>query len=254
MTTPVGRCHACGLLGPLSFEHVPPEAAFNSSRVYTVSGERLLNANLEHLPRGVQSQRGAGAYTLCPHCNELTGGWYGRAFVDWTFQAARVLMAAKGAPSIYHVYQIYPLKVLKQLVCMFLSANPLTFRDSHPELFRFVLNKWTLGLPPRYRFYAYFNAGGRARQAGMSVAMDTQTGDIRVLSEISFPPLGYVLALSGSPPDRRLFDISGFANYLFTDFRQVSLRLPALPVFTYFPGDFRDERTVLAQRDAALDH
>jgi hypothetical protein len=72
MATKQGVCHLCGQAGKLSFEHVPPEAAFNDQRVLESDIHRLLGSkdlinDLEN-PRGRYKQRGAGNYTLCESC------------------------------------------------------------------------------------------------------------------------------------------------------------------------------------------
>src|SRR5437667_12057859 len=76
---PTGPCCLCGVTGPLSFEHVPPQSAFNKDTVLLAEVKRMLGRdwwperhNLETTPQ----ERGAGRYTLCEPCNTRTGGWY----------------------------------------------------------------------------------------------------------------------------------------------------------------------------------
>jgi hypothetical protein len=59
-----GICRLCGTHGKLSFEHVPPESAFNDQRILRSTFEQVLakEDNLDDLEGSVQ-QRGAGAYT-----------------------------------------------------------------------------------------------------------------------------------------------------------------------------------------------
>ena len=67
-----GQCWLCGIVGKLSFEHVPPESAFNDQRIFSDSVANILkNRNIRI------SQRGARDYTLCERCNNSTGSWYG---------------------------------------------------------------------------------------------------------------------------------------------------------------------------------
>ncbi len=70
----------------------------------------------------------------------------------------------------------------------------------------------------------------------------------RGLCEIACRPIGYVMSFDPAPPDKRLVDISFFARYSYSDWTSISLRLPALPVWTYFPGDYRNREQV--ERDA----
>ncbi len=38
-----GTCHICGCYGPLSFEHIPPHAAFNDRPVIRVEFEQAMS-------------------------------------------------------------------------------------------------------------------------------------------------------------------------------------------------------------------
>jgi hypothetical protein len=113
-----GRCWLCGIEGKLSFEHIPPEKAFNGQRIFDDSVANILkNRNIRI------SQRGAGGYTLCERCNNNTGSWYGGVFVKFCKRAIDVLYQVDGSPTLCYEYKTYPLRVLKQIVTMFFSAN-----------------------------------------------------------------------------------------------------------------------------------
>lgn len=64
-------------MGQLSFEQVPPEAAYNDEPVYVITGDMFSIGPDEDL-RGRIQQRGAGGHTLCISCNSRIGHWYGR--------------------------------------------------------------------------------------------------------------------------------------------------------------------------------
>jgi len=239
-----GNCHICGRACLLSFEHVPPRAAFNDRQMILTPGDRLIGMDLDR-PRGQVRQGGAGGYTLCRDCNSNTGAWYGRACVEWTYQARIVLDRALGQPAVHNAYRIHPLRVLKQVLCMFFSANGPGFAPKNEELVRLVLNKEARGLPPQYRVYAFFNTSQRARQTGIYGKLTG--GEPHVGSEIAFPPLGYLMTFESAPP-AGLADISFMADAAYNEERDVLLTLPLLPVYTYLPGDYRDRET--ARRDA----
>ena len=113
-----GRCWLCGIEGKLSFEPIPPEKAFNGQRIFDDSVANILkNRNIRI------SQRGAGGYTLCERCNNSTGSWYGGVFVKFCKRAIDVLYQVDGSPTLCYEYKTYPLRVLKQIVTMFFSAN-----------------------------------------------------------------------------------------------------------------------------------
>lgn len=253
--TPEGICHLCGEYGPLSFEHVPPAAAFNDRPVVRVSFEAIRELDPEDVAPGPIEQRGSGGYTLCRGCNNFTGKYYGTAFTSWCEQGMRVLLASRGDPRLTYPYHLLPLKVLKQLVTMFMSVNAPGFQSAHPELVHFVLDRQARFLSPRYRFFVYFAGGGRNRFFGLSIASNFQSGRMTALSEIAFPPFGYVMTIESEPPDPRLCEITHFARYTITDFKDVPLAIRHLPTAGIMPGDYRpieEVRTARREGQAAM--
>lgn len=241
-----GYCRICGDHGQLSFEHVPPRAAFNDKPVVQATIEDLERVDFEYeRARKKVQQRGKGAYTLCGKCNSTTGHWYGSAFADWASQALRILHLKLDSPQILIPFYIFPLRVIKQVLCMFAShTDGLAYR-SYPSLRRFLLNPYSYGLDPDLRIFMYLNPGRLFRSLGITAAGNLQTHTTRLLSETSFPPFGYVLTIQSPPPDKRLLDITHFAFYPYQDWRQIWLRIPFLPVHTPFPGDYRTLEQVL---------
>jgi hypothetical protein len=249
-----GKCHICGLHSKLSFEHVPPQSAFNDHPIFSADIKNLIgnwNGEIRSI-KGKIHQLGSGDYTLCERCNANTGAWYGNAFADWAYQAFRVLRYTRGAPSLHYQFRVFPLRVLKQIVCMFFSANGEKFCDLHPDLVKFVLNREARYLKPEIRIYAYYNLSGVSRQSGISGLLDLNRGSIHTFSEIAFFPLGYLMTIESQVPDDRLIDISFFARYRFNDWKEFSFQLPVLPVYTYFPGDYRNRSQVLYDRKKQL--
>lgn len=243
----IGICCICGNEGLLSFEHVPPRAAFNKGPQRIAKGKDILanvgNINLEEINTCIE-QRGTGGYTLCPRCNNNTGGWYGKAFINWTYQAAGILKYTEGKPSIYYQYHIFPLRVIKQILCQFFSANGNTFRNYHPNLEKFVLNKHKRHLGPSIKIYCYYNPTMVARQTGVAKYLQIY-GNIEIVSEISYFPMAYIMGIENYSPSRPLFDISFFSNYSYNDQVELSLRIPVYSIHTYLPGDFRSKKEVM---------
>jgi len=204
--------------------------------------------------KGEKSQKGAGAYSLCERCNNITGAWYGNGFIDWAYQGLVIGERAEIAPTLHHIFQICPLRVIKQILCMFFSVNAPGFNVAQPELVRFVLNKEQKYLNPKLKIYVFFNRAGRARQSAVTGILDFGlSGSARIFTEIAFPPFGYVLSLDSAPPDPRLVDISFFANYRYNDWKDIALNIPVLPVYTPFPGDYRSKEAVIKQSESSKD-
>lgn len=236
----IGTCHLCGSYGKLSFEHLPPKKAFNNCRVEHYNyfmGITQGNYNNQI------SQKGLGGYTLCERCNNNTGSWYGGAFIEWARQSMNILEYTENQPSLYYRFRIFPVRVIKQIACMMFSVNTDEFRCHHQDLVKFVLNREEYYLNPDIKFFAFYNAEGFRMSGGMvkvktdSFNMDSLEGlgesvnrirtkieTHQALSELGFPPLGYVLTFDSEPPHPRLVDISYFAKYRYEDKCSIELR------------------------------
>ena len=122
---PEGNCRICGVFGRLSWEHVPPEAAYNDYQVVRASQEQMTKPELWDGRRGEIQQRGSGNYTLCEPCNNKTGSWYGSEYVSW---AKRGLERLQRIPPeedrpFFVPFRGRPLRFLKQVITMFFSVN-----------------------------------------------------------------------------------------------------------------------------------
>jgi hypothetical protein len=236
-----GFCRLCGSFGKLSFEHVPPRKAFNQH-------QRVLRTAEDHLSGRNHSKyrRGLGQYSLCERCNNLTGSWYGDAFVEWTKQGFEWFDKVKGDRVLSLPYYIRPLNVIKQITVMAISLMPAT-PGKNLELRRFALKKREKYLPADVRVYVYFCMDGEIRfVSGMAILDITGKGSDFVLAEVALPPFGYCIT---SPMGHRkslaeekgLYDISWFSRYGYNEWTQVHLRLPSRSAAMPFPLDYRDK-------------
>jgi hypothetical protein len=237
--TTTGICHICGHDRDLSFEHVPPRKAFNDRRISVVMGRNCLDTNKHNLrdTRGEIRQKGLGHYTLCEKCNNDTGSWYGPAYVEWTFQGMRLKEQATG-DCVDFTFRIYPLRVIKQIVCIFLSITKTSDlpRFRH-DLARFVLNKDEKTMDSSMRILAYLNLTPVFRFSAVSFRLDMKNRRRCLFCDFAFPPYGYIL--TDNPDfDAELVDISSFSQYPYDLLTDVSLRLPIHPIETWMPGVF----------------
>jgi len=241
----IGICHICNNYTKLSFEHTPPRAAFNDRRTIQLDFEKAVKLDPDEIPtKGKFQQGGVGKYTLCESCNTKTGSWYGQRFVDWCYQGMDILRKTKGNPSLIYLNHLFPLAILKELVTMFFSVNPPRLAKNNPELVRFVLNKNRKGLSPYYRFFLYYNAGTKFRYIGDAHRFNFHSGEHILMSEINYPPFGYVMTLGSRPPDDRLFEITGFSKYSYNEFKTMEMYPKVLPVNLWFPGDYRSGKEI----------
>ena len=251
-----GVCKICGYSGQLSFEHVPPNKAFNHQRhYYQIEFDKLIEIEDDFLDLSMgqiyekghskKKQGGIGFYSLCEKCNNDTGSWYGHAFVSWAWQGMSILQKANGRPSLYYPTFFYPLRTIKQIVTMFFSVNPDVFREAEPELVKFVKNKESRFLSKKYRLFCYYNIQGNKRYIGYSVLAQIDSGKMNRMSEITFPPFGFVLTIDSEPPDDRLTEITHFANYSYNDWTDHYQKFSTLPTYLpNLPGDYRTREEI----------
>jgi hypothetical protein len=245
-----GICKLCGNYGQLSFEHVPPEKAFNDQRFSyqaTVDQIEKLEEKDPSYYTGQslsmkgwrKKQGGIGYHSLCVKCNSSTGSWYGSSYVDWAMQAMSILLKANGKPTLFYPTHIYPLRVIKQIITMFFSVCH-NLREDEPELVKFVLDSNDRFLSSKYKIYCYYNLSEGVRYMGDNFIGNLKHSSVIHASEISFTPFGFVFTINSEKPDNRLTNISHFAwseyNH-WTDFYQ---RFNVLPVYLpYAPLDYR---------------
>ena len=251
---PNGTCHLCLNYGPLSYEHVPPEKAFNHHAVLVADHMRLFGsdwkADLEN-PSGETNQRGAGRHTLCEQCNSNTGSWYGGAYVDFVCAIMPVAVDALTGGTYLVGANIRPLLVLKQILVMFCSACGEGFAQKHPDLIRYLLNRNSRILPPKFDIYLglYDRASKVSRQSGLSVrAHLNEVGGAmttRAYAEIAFPPLVILMSLNSPSPDQRLQRVTWFNQYGRRERWQGTLALDCLQISSPYPGDFRSASQIV---------
>jgi len=242
--TKTGPCSVCGLVGKLSYEHVPPESAFNDSGVLVSDIRKVIGSDLlEELqnPSGRINQRGAGGYTLCERCNNDTGSWYGGAYVDFVKAVYSVAIQVRPSGVAYFSVCCKPQDVLKQIITMFCSACGPGFAAKKPEVVRYLLNREICSLPPDISvFLAFFDrhSSRATRQSGITGRLSGDAGS-HIYSEISFPPFNIVMTLNSPAPNPRLFEITWFKGFNYGESAWVNLRLWNLAVNSFFPGDYR---------------
>ena len=126
------QCRICGQRLLLTFEHTPPEAAFNDRRATLYGVADWLRRSEDGQTRGGRvQQRGVGARTLCGRCNNTTGGWYAPELIRWIHagvRAQRDLPPSKQEnadprPKMVRLRfpGVYPLRFVKQTVAMLLA-------------------------------------------------------------------------------------------------------------------------------------
>ena len=246
-------CHICGRVGKLSKDHVPPQKAFNDYKSYLYSGIKAISA--DQVPwdftglKGDQHQNGIGFYSLCRDCNSNTGGWYGRAFVDFIYKgycATHNTHETSGAWIKVPFHEVYPLRIAKQILTMFFSINSALLAQVHPELTALVLSKEKRGISTRdFGIYIYLLRGSITRYIGIASLYSTCGNQVRLVSELSAPPFGFVLEIKPKSVAGQCNIADFLNNYYYRDKTSITLVMPILECNTWCPLDYRTKQQVL---------
>lgn len=241
-----GTCQICRKTGPLTFEHFPPKAAFNGYTYRSVSPDKLDIGNYDPRvkPQGKFMQGGIGGYTLCGNCNNFTGRHYVPEYLVWAQKGMEHFLAGSKNPTLHLPIFIMPLRVVKQVVTMFCSLNP-SLTEEFPMIKKFLLNAEERAFPKEVRVFTYYSSSALVyRFIPLSMVRESD-GTIYSISEISYPPFGYVLSINGLAPNEGLFEITKFTHYRLNIWVDLFLKIPVKDVvLPMSPLDYRTQKEI----------
>mgnify|MGYP000989602038 CR=1 FL=1 len=234
---PYARCRLCGELRYLTFEHVPPQKAFNNKPIFLQEHEHLFEESSRVYGKRKKSQRGMGEYSLCDQCQHTTGSWYAKHYVPFAHQAAQMVQRSLvQKDSEPHVFHIQPCEVIKQVLVMFATAERSGMLLERPEYRGYLLSPTSTSFPGDLRVYMYYTVSGSHRFNGWGALGDGV--QIYSCAEIAFHPIGLVLSFNKIPPHPRMEDITYFSRFQPREHRRVCLDPPILNVSTAFSGTY----------------
>lgn len=233
-----GNCALCGELKKLSFEHVPPAAAFNNKPIFIQNHEHLTDQSSYVYGKKMKSHKGFGGYTLCEACNNNTGDWYARDFAEFAYQGMGIVQEKEPRYIIKGTYKIKPLNVIKQILIMFMSADNSGHLRSQENLVEFLLNKESVGIPEKYRIHLYSTLSAKKRMMGYSVVYNPILG-VQKWSEINFQPFGYLLSEDSKPAHKHMCDITNFGKINYDKELSVEISTPYLNVESPWIGTYK---------------
>lgn len=235
----IGICHICGQTKELSQEHIPPKSSGNCSTVkfYTsnefladdiLSGEKSL-ADKKY----TQSQGGLKLQTLCKSCNNVTGANYVSAYSDFANGVRNGLSKINQDKCLNNYLQfngkLKPLNFLKEVLAMFCSILPLETVADY-KFGHYVLDKDLQEYENKeFDLYMYLSTTHRGsyRFSPPSVIGNFITEKQLICSELSAPPLGFVLSLSPKT-SLSLQSIKNFNQFKLNEEVECSFTLPLL--------------------------
>lgn len=224
-----GTCCICGQEANLTFEHIPPRAAFNyfNLKVYD-----FLEVILHNNTRYKAAQKGAGIFSLCSSCNNLTGEWYGAAYAEFVSQG--MTYYHRQSQGLLKVpYTIYPLRVLKQIISCFASVNGPQWCQQNPAIKQFLLDPRERYFPPEIDIRMYMQEKTRMKLNGITGQMNVFTGEHFVGSEWGYPPFSYICVCNRTNTNYRvlneLYSVRQFLQYDYDERAKVYLNIPRKP-------------------------
>jgi len=229
-----GTCRICGEIKKLTFEHVPPQSAFNSSPIYLQKSIHLHKKDNHLFGKRIRSNQGAGGYYLCKTCNNNTGSWYSKSYRNLAYMGTAALCYRVHASKyISFEYAIQPLNVLKQVLSMFMAIDTSDNLLDLDGLKAFILNKKSQDLPNGLRVYMYHTTSKSIRNGW---AMVLSNGNPCFMGEITFAPFGFIYTLDSEPVRKDFFEITNFSNYHFNQTIQARLTMPFIMPKSYIPS------------------
>lgn len=249
----VGTCALCKKWVDLTFEHIPPRAAFNSAPAKPITGEKIIGDN-DRMPWDMtglkysNQQQGMGKFSLCAECNNNTGTWYANDYIT----VAKVIHHILWNDNLEDINGlaisgVHPLRFIKQVLSMFCSIN--NFDDSRiNELRAFVMRKNAVGIDnSKYKIDMYITKSNLMKYAPLSVMIKSTHAGIEsiALSEITAYPLGFVLYFNPSTTWKYDgIDITNFGNYRFDDLMNIEIPLCIKEMNDILPIHYRSREEI----------
>lgn len=254
----LGKCKLCGKEGNLTFEHVPPQNAFNSFPVKMYSFDesiQILSGAGGRMPwdfdglYGKINQRGSGDYYLCRECNNNTGAWYVSEYVKLSQIIHSVIIDNKLQPNnkySFKVLSIYPLRIFKAIMTMFCDINNDCFGDK--QLRNYLLEKESTILDlNKYKVYLTLVTPQMRRIQGYAIMGNLLQKSLVQLTEIASYPLGCILCIDKPTwftPTGLL--INDLATYSYNDKCNLEfIGIPYLDINSQVPADYRSKDDII---------
>lgn len=219
-----GICHLCGDYKELTFEHIPPQSAFNNRPIFIKKYEHQFDKTSFVYGKSIRSNKGAGSYCFCKSCNNNTGTWYANDFTEFVIQAHDYFKNTNSINRFNFInFTFKPLNVLKQILTMFLGVEHIGVLREDKELVSFLLNKESDQLPDKYQIYIYNTLSINQRMFGLQ--FNNLNNQFNTHSEITFYPFGYFLTIDSEPPIDTMTNITKFKHFKFNKIENYTIPL-----------------------------
>jgi len=251
-----GICHLCGKYAELTFEHVPPKSSNNKERAKILTGKEIFDTkklrNGKSL-RYINQQQGSGNYTLCKECNNNTGDWYVKEYVKFANEIGYILTSkinmkiAKGI--VIDSDKLYFQRIIKQILCMFLSTIQLEYAMEFKDIRKYVLKRDEINFNTnKYRVSMYLLKKYEISHSGViaSLIKDNDKAIVRKVAVMNLYPIGFILEID--PTKKQIPDttnITCFTKLGYNELRKVVMTFSITEKYSIhdFITDFIEENS-----------
>lgn len=253
MAKPMNTCTICIQYKEMSEEHIPPKKAFNQFPVVleTMNYQQSIDTGVSVWQSGRKIQKGNCSYVLCEQCNNDTGSWYAGSYGHFVKQIAPYAhIGNTNAICSLILPEVYPLRVIKQVVAMFCGSCGPGLAQTNPAFTRVLQNKYRQESIDPFRIYLHVRNSVGGKLTGMTAKMDTLgTPGTSTLAEVSWWPVSWILC-RGKPHQGNIgLDVTYWlTKYDFDDKETLALALPCMWAETKFPADFRAPKQIEKDR------
>lgn len=194
--------------------------------------------------------------TLCRKCNSKTGSRYGGPYADFVrqFSESAHITTLDGREHLA-LARVRPARLAKQIISMFIAAQPRALPQNIDWLRRFVLDRDAVLSAPSgsedVRIFLYRNCSRLGRVVPVtSICELFAPGPVEdrsaIFSEVSWPPVGLVLCLHGGQwlARRGLLDISDWGMQSFDAIEDLRVVVQTFTIETDHPLAFGPARDV----------
>lgn len=252
-----GKCRICGKETKLTYEHVPPQKAYNSHTVVEYSSDQVINmiSDSDRLPwdysglKGKYNQKGGGGYYLCRDCNNNTGSWYMEEYVIFVNTLGSMIQKEKfKIRALYNftICDVSPLKIFKAIITLMCDTNHDCLGDE--KLRSFLLDKESNDFDTdKYQVYAYLVTPNSNRITGFTVALFSNPYNTVKFSEVAHYPIGFTMYID-KPKEFHPFgvNITSLVNKKYDEKFNINFQgMPYVELNSPLPIDYRTRKDML---------
>lgn len=231
-------CRICGKRPAVTKEHLPSRGAGNLGETEVV----FIDGDLEGEVQRTQEIFEDGFYrrVLCGKCNSRYGSSYNTTYTDFIKQIRRAsgLEDPSGRLLVY-VDDIFPVRILKQMLLMFLCIQPRPVTAGWEAIRKFVSDKNERLSEEAPKVFIYRNMSGNGRIVPWMGLGEIHTRRPPILlSEISYPPIGIVFCDQQDDRLSHMEELTSWGQFGFKERSSLVVHLPQLEVSTDHPLGF----------------